>query len=76
VLVEGAENNNISPIVCQDLTARTALEKLNSPDVKDHPSGPERIRVHHRTFEIPDEELATLEIGEEMGPGSGVGIGE
>jgi hypothetical protein len=39
---------------------RVAMEKINRPDLKDKTSGPERIRAHHKTLQIPDEELARL----------------
>ena len=39
---------------------RVAMEKINRPDLKDKPSGPERIRAHHKTLQIPDDELASL----------------
>ena len=39
---------------------RVAMEKINRPDLKDKPSGPERIRAHHETLQIPDEELTKL----------------
>ena len=42
------------------LAVRIALEKMNRPDLKNKPSGPERIKAHHKTLQIPEEELATL----------------
>lgn len=50
-----------SPIVRHDMSAvRIALEKSNRPDLVGKPSGPERIRAHHKTLQIPDEELTKL----------------
>ncbi len=50
-----------SPVVRHDMSAvRIALEKSNRPDLEGKPSGPERIRAHHKTLQIPDEELKKL----------------
>ncbi len=42
------------------MAVRIALEKAKRPDLKNKPSGPERIKAHHKTLQIPEEELATL----------------
>ena len=42
------------------MAVRVALEKSNRPDLVDKPSGPERIRAHHQTLQIPDDALANL----------------
>lgn len=42
------------------LAARIALEKSNRPDLKNKLSGPERIKAHHKTLQISDEDLVTL----------------
>jgi len=61
---KGGEMSEIeipSPLVRHDISAvRIALEKSNRPDLIGKPSGPERIRAHHKTLQIPDEELTKL----------------
>ena len=51
-------------VVKEALYARVAREvareKAGNPDLKDKPSGPERIRAHHETLQIPEGELASL----------------
>jgi hypothetical protein len=48
-------------IVRHDMSGvRIALEKSNRPDLVGQPSGPERIRAHHQTLQIPEEQLPNL----------------
>ena len=58
---ELTEIEHLTPLVQHDiLKVREALEKFKRPDLKYLPSGPERIAAHHKTLQIPGEELATL----------------
>jgi len=53
------------PFVKHDsLTVRRAIEKANRPDLAGRPSGPERIRAHHKTLQIPEEQLVVLSSAE------------
>ena len=40
--------------------ARATLEQIQRPELTVSPSGPERIEAHHKTLQVPDDELSEL----------------